>query len=286
MDKFDAEEDAVLVDTPMEDEPAPASPAVAAAAKKKAKSKTSSSKDLKAEVAAAAAAGAAEEEDAITDVAAAEGPTAEELAAEEKKRLEATQAQAESEKTLGNACYSSGDMAGAIRHYTEAISLAPTNAAYYSNRAAAYLMQSLPGKSIADCDAALALDPTHVKSLLRKGKCSQQMGKFVEARACYARAIEIEPHNKDAKTELETVTEIVDIAARATAALEKEDFRKVLNDTSRGMELAPKWTKLATMYVFRFSLPFLRFFLFVSLFPLLIFFLSNNILFPPWRIAS
>merc|ERR1712166_1698450 len=52
---------------------------------------------------------------------------------------EATKAMAEGQKAKGNAAFGKGDNKAALRHYTMAINLDPSNAVYYSNRSACHL---------------------------------------------------------------------------------------------------------------------------------------------------
>ena len=62
--------------------------------------------------------------------------------------------------------------AQAIRHYSEAISLAPAVSsvvtAAYNNRAQAHLRLRQPESALQDCDFVLQHEPQNVKALLRR----------------------------------------------------------------------------------------------------------------------
>ncbi|CCG23493.1 Ppt1 serine/threonine phosphatase [Candida orthopsilosis Co 90-125] len=57
----------------------------------------------------------------------------------------------------------------AIKSYTKAIELDPTNAVFYSNRAQVHIKMENYGLAIQDCDSALAVNPNFLKAYYRKG---------------------------------------------------------------------------------------------------------------------
>ena len=57
----------------------------------------------------------------------------------------------------------------AIKSYTEAIKLDPTNAVYYSNRAAAYSSKNEHSSAVLDAEKAIEVDPSFVKAYHRLG---------------------------------------------------------------------------------------------------------------------
>ena len=93
---------------------------------------------------------------------------AEEAQAEAARQAAAAAANAAKEE--GNSMYKDKDYDGALRLYTRAIQLEPTNHTFYSNRAATYLALKQYRKAIADCEKALELKPLFVKAHLRAGK--------------------------------------------------------------------------------------------------------------------
>lgn len=83
---------------------------------------------------------------------------------------EPTTTSAEEYKLQGNEKYKQGDYRGAIALYDEAIDAAPTEPAYYGNRAAANMMLLKYDDVIKDCNLAIVMDPTFSKAYVRKAK--------------------------------------------------------------------------------------------------------------------
>lgn len=57
----------------------------------------------------------------------------------------------------------------AIDSYSKAIALDPTNAVYFSNRAAAYSSKAVHASAVEDAKKAIELDPSFVKAYSRLG---------------------------------------------------------------------------------------------------------------------
>jgi len=114
----------------------------------------------------------------------------------------------EEARNEGNEEYKRGNYKEAVNYYSQAIELAPENVAYYSNRAAAYVMLNKWSEALADCEKALSLDPKCVKAYLRAGKCYLQLGQFSESTHHYRKAVELEPNNAQAAKELQMVETI------------------------------------------------------------------------------
>lgn len=76
---------------------------------------------------------------------------------------------AEKYKAEGNAYMSSKQYDSAIGSYTRAINLDPTNAVYYSNRAAAYSSKNTHADAIVDAEKAIEVDPNFIKAYHRLG---------------------------------------------------------------------------------------------------------------------
>lgn len=95
-------------------------------------------------------------------------------------------------KLLGNKAMAARDFQEAVDKYTEAIALAPTNAVYLSNRAAAYSSLRKHEEAIKDAEAAIAADPTYSKAYSRLGLASYALNKPQEAYEAYKKGLEVE----------------------------------------------------------------------------------------------
>lgn len=76
-----------------------------------------------------------------------------------------------------------------------AITLNPTNAVYYCNRAAAYSRLEKHDEAIMDCKEAIRLDPTYGKAYGRLGIAYSNLNRFGDARIAYSKALELDPSN-------------------------------------------------------------------------------------------
>lgn len=95
-------------------------------------------------------------------------------------------------KVRGNTCYAHQQFPEAVSHYTQAIAHCPAGedaspeakealAVFYSNRAAAFLMQKEYAECIADCTASLELHPLSPKPLSRRAKAYEALEQLPEA---------------------------------------------------------------------------------------------------------
>lgn len=152
--------------------------------------------------------------------------------------------QAEFKKEQGNTLYKAKDYTGALTMYTQAIQLCPSCAAYYSNRAAVYMMISKYDHALSDARQSVLLDPAFVKGHLREAKCHLHMGEFPAAVCSYHRVLELEPANTAAKTELHQVKSAVQHHEASEKSYGAGDFRRALFCLDRCIELAPGCHKL------------------------------------------
>ena len=94
-------------------------------------------------------------------------------------------------KDLGNKAFASGSFQLAIDLYTEAISLQESHI-YYGNRANAHLQIGNFRLAISDCDEAIRIKPSYVKSYVRKGNALFNLQKSKEAKEMFEKAYEME----------------------------------------------------------------------------------------------
>jgi small glutamine-rich tetratricopeptide repeat-containing protein alpha len=115
---------------------------------------------------------------------------------------ESSKCEAERQKTLGNEAIAAKKPEEAVRYYSRAIELDPTNAVYYSNRAAAYSMISEHFKALDDAKESIALNPSYSKAHNRLGKAYLAIGEPEAAAKAFERALELEPNDATIKASL------------------------------------------------------------------------------------
>lgn len=101
-------------------------------------------------------------------------------------------AEAEAFKSQGNAALQRKDYTTAIDLYSKAIALAPTNAIYLSNRAAAYSACHKHIEARTDAEMAVAADPKYTKAWSRLGLARFVLGDVKGSVEAYEKGIEYE----------------------------------------------------------------------------------------------
>lgn len=109
---------------------------------------------------------------------------------------------ADEAKGKGNAAFSAGNYAEAVRHFTEAISLAPTNHVLYSNRSAAYASLGNYSDALIDAQKTVELKPDWSKGYSRLGAAHLGLHSYDEAVAAYKKGLEVDPNNEALKSGL------------------------------------------------------------------------------------
>ncbi|KAK1327134.1 Heat shock protein STI [Acorus calamus] len=109
---------------------------------------------------------------------------------------------ADEAKAKGNAAFSSGRFEDAIHHFTEAITLAPTNHVLYSNRSAAYASLHRYSEALSDAQKTVDLKPDWAKGYSRLGAAHFGLGKPADAVSAYKKGLEIDPNNEALKSGL------------------------------------------------------------------------------------
>lgn len=113
------------------------------------------------------------------------------------------------ERERGNEEFQRGDFQAAVRCYTRCLGLKVGNYIAFSNRAMALLKLKEYHRAEADCDCALAIEPTHVKSLVRRATARTALGKYRAALQDLNAAAALEPSNKQIRADLQKTKELL-----------------------------------------------------------------------------
>lgn len=116
-------------------------------------------------------------------------------------------------KALGNKAIAEKNFDEAIKHFTEAIELEPTNHILYSNRSAAYASKKDYDSALKDAEKTTELKPDWAKGWGRKGAAMHGLGDLVGAHDAYEEGLKLDPNNAQNKSGLASV----DRAIRAEA---------------------------------------------------------------------
>ncbi|XP_021277356.1 hsp70-Hsp90 organizing protein 3-like [Herrania umbratica] len=147
---------------------------------------------------------------------------------------------ADEAKAKGNAAFSSGDFNTAIKHFTEAVNLAPTNHVLYSNRSAAYASLHQYDAALSDAKKTVDLKPDWSKGYSRLGAAHLGLHQYQDAVSAYKKGLEIDPNNEALKSGLadaQAAATATASASRARAAPPPSPF----GDAFQGPEM---WAKL------------------------------------------
>ncbi|RMZ89375.1 hypothetical protein DV736_g3397, partial [Chaetothyriales sp. CBS 134916] len=126
--------------------------------------------------------------------------------------------EAEKLKSAGNAAMQQKDYKTAIDKYTQAISFAPTNPIYLSNRAAAYSAHGDHASAVTDAEIAVAADPKYTKAWSRLGLARFALGDARGSVDAYQKGIEHEGNGGS-----EAMKKGLETAKRELARIEAEE---------------------------------------------------------------
>lgn len=144
-------------------------------------------------------------------------------------------AKGEEHKSLGNKLFSEHHFFGALDEYSKAIEFNPTNAIYYSNRAACHLKLETYGAAVADADAAVRIDPAFVKAYYRRGSAHFALLKYRDAVKDFKEVLKIKTNDPDAKGKL----------AECQKKIREEEFRKAIeNENSLPPSATTNWNSI------------------------------------------
>ncbi|KAJ1702170.1 hypothetical protein LUZ63_001949 [Rhynchospora breviuscula] len=141
---------------------------------------------------------------------------------------------ADEAKAKGNAAFSSGRFEEAIQHFSDAISLAPTNHVLYSNRSAAYASLHRYSEALTDAQKTVELKPDWAKGYSRLGAAHVGLGNVEAAVSAYEKGLEYDPANEGLKSGLAD--------AKATATRAKPSGASPFGQIFSGPDV---WSKLA-----------------------------------------
>ena len=113
-------------------------------------------------------------------------------------------AEAERQKVEGNEFIAANKPEKAVESYSKAINLDPSNAIYFSNRAAAYSMMGDHFNALEDAKQSCKLNPSYAKAYNRVGKAHLALGEPEEAIVAFTKALELDPKDLNVKSSLES----------------------------------------------------------------------------------
>ncbi|KAL9350119.1 hypothetical protein Peur_057374 [Populus x canadensis] len=109
---------------------------------------------------------------------------------------------AEEAKSRGNEAFSARDYATAVKHFTDAIALSPTNHVLYSNRSAAHASLHHYADALKDAKKTVELKPDWSKGYSRLGAAHLGLHQIQDAISAYKKGLEIDPNNEGLKSGL------------------------------------------------------------------------------------
>uniref|UniRef100_A0A8C7Y6Y5 Serine/threonine-protein phosphatase n=1 Tax=Oryzias sinensis TaxID=183150 RepID=A0A8C7Y6Y5_9TELE len=137
--------------------------------------------------------------------------------------------EAELLKEKANNYFKEKDYENAIKFYSEALELNPSNAIYYSNRSLAYLRTECYGYALADATKALEVDKNYIKGYYRRATSNMALGKFKAALKDYETVVRVRPNDKDAKMKYQECNKIVKQKAFERAIASDETKKSVVD---------------------------------------------------------
>eukprot|EP01116_Phalansterium_solitarium_P001811 TRINITY_DN11623_c0_g1_i1.p1 TRINITY_DN11623_c0_g1~~TRINITY_DN11623_c0_g1_i1.p1 ORF type:complete len:507 (-),score=151.47 TRINITY_DN11623_c0_g1_i1:299-1819(-) len=145
---------------------------------------------------------------------------------------------AEQLKDMGNEKYKAGRYNDSIALYSRAIAKdGEKTAAYFGNRAAAYLMVKSYQDAINDSVAATNLDPSFAKAYVRAGKGYLALGKLRQATQQLETAATLDPAG--ARDDLEQIKRVQREIARGEECLAQQQFSRALGHFDSALTLCP-----------------------------------------------
>ena len=172
---------------------------------------------------------------------------------EEEPEKEEWEVQRDSHKQSADDAFRSRDYPSAIVHYTNALSLDPSNHVLLSNRSAAHLANGEKSKALSDARECIQANDAFTKGYSRLAAAMMSLGRWGEAKKAYGTVLKREPKNAAAKrgmddcrtrevaanrAEMEQLKkqreekEAAEAAAKAKAKQEEEEAKKKAEETA------------------------------------------------------
>uniref|UniRef100_F7BJP0 Serine/threonine-protein phosphatase n=1 Tax=Ornithorhynchus anatinus TaxID=9258 RepID=F7BJP0_ORNAN len=136
---------------------------------------------------------------------------------------------AEELKTQANEYFKGKDYDNAIKLYSQAIEINPSNAVYHGNRSLAYLRTECYGYALADATRAIELDKKYIKGYYRRAASNMALGKFKAALRDYETVVKVRPNDKDAQLQYQECHKVVKRKAFERAIAGDEHKRSVVD---------------------------------------------------------
>ncbi|XP_073695553.1 stress-induced-phosphoprotein 1 [Garra rufa] len=108
-------------------------------------------------------------------------------------------------KDQGNKALSAGNVDEAVRCYTEALTLDPSNHVLFSNRSAAYAKKGDYDNALKDACQTIKIKPDWGKGYSRKAAALEFLGRLEDAKVTYQEGLRQEPSNQQLKEGLQNI---------------------------------------------------------------------------------
>ncbi|CAK9817824.1 DnaJ homolog subfamily C member 7 [Anthophora plagiata] len=132
----------------------------------------------------------------------------------------------------------------ALKEYSELIDLCPdSNALYYGNRAACYMMLGTYHLALDDAKKCIELDPKHFKAYVRVIKCCLILGDIFQAETTLTKLTELDPENEAIPTKIKDIEYVRKYLKDANAAYDVKDYRKVVYCMDRCCDVSTACTR-------------------------------------------
>ena len=151
-------------------------------------------------------------------------------------------AQSDIAKKAGNKALGQGDVDGAIKHFTRAIELVPTNHVLFSNRSVAYAKQGEYQKALADAEEAVKLQPEWSKAYGRKGTALFHLNRFEASIEAYKEGLALDADNTVLKDGLDAAQKKLlasEANVHAEERIHKAKYSQAVSFLDQAVELDP-----------------------------------------------